>query len=193
MGPSPAKTAGSGLQKNAARVAKNRREKMATVAVPNKTKLVGGSFLIDEHSTDQVFTPEDLSEEHQQIARTTEEFAKNEILPNVEKIEHKDFSVTRELLRKACEIGIANVDIPEQYGGSDMDKISSALINEHISVSGSFSVSFGGHGRADCRLCSLRIDLGFGRYERPHQGRALARRKGVDPERRKDVDHQRRF
>jgi len=118
---------------------------MATVAVPNKTKLIGGSFLIDDHSTDQVFTPEDLSEEHQQIARTTEEFARNEILPNTEKIEHKDFAVTRELLRKACEIGIANVDIPEQYGGSDMDKISSSLINEHIAVSGSFSVSFGGH------------------------------------------------
>jgi butyryl-CoA dehydrogenase len=118
---------------------------MATVAVPDKTKLVGGSFLIEEHTTDQVFTPEDLSEEHQQIVRTTEEFAKNEILPNVEKIEHKEWEVTRGLIRKACEIGIANVDIPEQYGGSDMDKISSALINEHISVSGSFSVSFGGH------------------------------------------------
>ncbi len=118
---------------------------MATIAVPNKTKLVGGSFLIEEHTTDQVFTPEDLSEEHRQIVRTTEEFARNEILPNVEKIEHKEFEVTRALLRKACEIGIANVDIPEQYGGSDMDKISSALINEHISVSGSFSVSFGGH------------------------------------------------
>jgi alkylation response protein AidB-like acyl-CoA dehydrogenase len=118
---------------------------MATVAVPNKTKLVGGSFLIEEHSTAQVFTPEDLTEEHQQIVRTTEEFARNEILPNAEKIEHKDFSVTRALLRKACEIGIANVDIPEQYGGSDMDKISSSLINEYIAVSGSFSVSFGGH------------------------------------------------
>lgn len=118
---------------------------MATTAIPNKTKLIGGSFLIQEHSTDQVFTPEDLSDEHRQIVQTTQEFAKNEILPNVDKIEHKDFSLTRELLRKACEIGIANVDIPEQYGGSDMDKISSALINEHISVSGSFSVSFGGH------------------------------------------------
>jgi len=118
---------------------------MATVAVPNKTKLVGGSILIEEHSTDQVFTPEDLSEEHRQIVQTTQEFAKNEILPNTEKIEHKEFEVTRALIRKACEIGIANVDIPEQYGGSDMDKISSALINEHISVSGSFSVSFGGH------------------------------------------------
>jgi alkylation response protein AidB-like acyl-CoA dehydrogenase len=118
---------------------------MATATVPNRTKLAGGSFLIEEHSTDQVFTLEDLSEEHQQIAQTTEEFARNEILPNVEKIEHKEFAVTRGLLRKACEIGIANVDIPEQYGGSDMDKIASAIISEHISVSGSFSVAFGGH------------------------------------------------
>ena len=118
---------------------------MATATVPTKTKLVGGSFLIEEHTTDQVFTPEDLSEEHLQIVQTTQEFAKNEIVPNIEKIEHKEFAVTRGLIKKACEIGIANVDIPEQYGGSDMDKISSALINEHISVSGSFSVAFGGH------------------------------------------------
>src|SRR5215475_13766407 len=118
---------------------------MVTVAVPDKTKLVGGSFLIEEHTTDQVFTPEDLTEEHQQIVQTTQDFAKNEILPNVEKIEHKDFELTRALLRKACEIGIANVDIPEQYGGSDMDKISSALINEHISVAGVLSKNIGGH------------------------------------------------
>ena len=118
---------------------------MATATVPNKVKLTGGSFLIEEHATDQVFTPEDLSDEHQQIAQTTDEFARNEILPNTEKIEHKEFAVTRGLIQKACEIGIGNVDIPEQYGGSDMDKVSSALINEHIAVSGSFSVAFGGH------------------------------------------------
>ena len=118
---------------------------MATLAIPAKTKLVGGSFLIEDHQLDDVFTVEDLSEEHQQIAQTTREFALNEILPNVEKIEHKEFAVTRELLRKACEIGIANVDIPEEYGGSEMDKISSSIIAEHLSVSGSFSVSFGGH------------------------------------------------
>ena len=92
-----------------------------------------------------MFTLEDLSEEHQQIAQTTQEFARNEILPNVEKIEHKEFAVTRGLIQKACEIGIGNVDMPEQYGGSDMDKISSAIIAEHMSVSGSFSVAFGGH------------------------------------------------
>ncbi len=118
---------------------------MATATVPNKIKLAGGSFLIEEHATDQVFTLEDLSEEHQQIAQTTQDFARNEILPNAEKIEHKEFAVTRGLIQKACEIGIANVDIPEQYGGSDMDKISSAIIAEHLSVSGSFSVAFGGH------------------------------------------------
>lgn len=117
---------------------------MATAVLP-KTKVTGGSFLIREHNIDDVFTPEDLSEEHQQIVQTTQEFARNEIVPNLERIEHKEFAVTRELIRKACEIGIANVDIPEQYGGSDMDKISSAIIAEHISVSGSFSVSFGGH------------------------------------------------
>ncbi|HKT50442.1 MAG TPA: acyl-CoA dehydrogenase family protein [Candidatus Angelobacter sp.] len=118
---------------------------MATVAVPNKTKLKGGSFLIEEYTTEQVFTLEDLSEEHKQIVQTTQDFAKNEILPNAEKIEHKEFAVTRELIRKACEIGIGNVDIPEAYGGSDMDKIASAIIAEHISVNGSFSVAFGGH------------------------------------------------
>ncbi len=117
---------------------------MATAVIP-KTKLVGGSFLIEEHPTEDVFTPEDLTDEHRQIAQTTQEFAQKEIVPNLERIEHKEFAVTREIIRKACEIGIANVDIPEQYGGSDMDKISSSIVTEHLSVSGSFSVSFGGH------------------------------------------------
>src|SRR5437588_337651 len=117
---------------------------MATAVVP-RTKLTGGSFLIEEHSIDQVFTLEDLSEEHQQIAQTTEEFARNEIVPNIEKIEHKDWQVTRDLLKKAAELGLATVDIPEEYGGADMDKISSCIIADRIAVSGSFSVSFGGH------------------------------------------------
>src|SRR5258708_19373725 len=100
---------------------------MATIAIPTKTKLVGGSFLIEEHKLDDVFTLEDLSEEHRQIAQTTQEFAQNEILPNVEKIEHKEFAVTRELIRKACEIGIANVDIPEEYAASLMSQDYSSI------------------------------------------------------------------
>src|SRR5437879_1218204 len=118
---------------------------MATAAIP-KTKIIGGSFLIEDRNTADVFTPEDFTDEHRQIAQTTEEFAKNEILPNVEKIEHKDWQVTRDLLKKAAELGLATVDIPEEYGGADMDKISSCIIADRIAVSGSFSVSFGGPG-----------------------------------------------
>jgi len=117
---------------------------MATAAVP-KTKIAGGSFLIEERNVEEVFTPEDFTDEHRQIAQTTDEFARNEILPNVEKIEHKDWQVSRDLIKKASELGLANVDIPEEYGGSDMDKISSCIIADHIAVCGSFSVSWGAH------------------------------------------------
>src|SRR6266446_3564973 len=117
---------------------------MATAAIP-KTKIIGGSFLIEDRNTADVFTPEDFTDEHRQIAQTTEEFARNEIVPNIEKIEHKDWQVTRDLLKKAAELGLATVDIPEEYGGADMDKISSCIIADRIAVSGSFSVSFGGH------------------------------------------------
>src|SRR3954471_1422921 len=117
---------------------------MATGTVP-KAKIVGGSFLIEERTTAEVFTPEDFTEEHRQIAQTTEEFARKEIVPMIERIEHKEWQVTRDLLKKAAELGLATVDIPEEYGGADMDKISSCIIADRIPVSGSFSVSFGGH------------------------------------------------
>jgi butyryl-CoA dehydrogenase len=117
---------------------------MATAALP-KTKITGGSWLIEDRPLEDVFTPEDFTEEHQQIAATTEEFALKEIVPNIERIEHKEWAVTRELLKKASEIGIANVDVPEEYGGADMDKVSSAIIADRIAKSGSFSVSWGAH------------------------------------------------
>jgi alkylation response protein AidB-like acyl-CoA dehydrogenase len=117
---------------------------MATAAVP-KTRILGGSFLIEERELNDVFTPEDFNEQQQLIAQTTEDFANNEIVPAIEKIEHKDFAVTRELLKKASDLGLCSVDVPEQYGGADMDKVSSAIIADRIAKSGSFSVSFGGH------------------------------------------------
>ena len=73
---------------------------MATTAIP-KTKISGGSFLLEARQTADVFTPEDFSEQHQMIGQTTEEFAVNEILPQVEKIEHKDYSVSRDLAEKS--------------------------------------------------------------------------------------------
>jgi alkylation response protein AidB-like acyl-CoA dehydrogenase len=117
---------------------------MAT-AVVRKQKIVGGSFLIEDRLPEEVFTPEDFSEEHRQIAQTTEEFARNEIIPNIEKIEHKDWATTRELIKKASELGLTSVDVPEEYGGMEMDKVSSAIIADRIAKSGSFTVTFGGH------------------------------------------------
>src|SRR6185312_3221513 len=98
---------------------------MATAVVP-KTKIAGASFLLEERQPAEIFTPEDFNEQHQLIAQTTEDFANNEIVPNIDKIEHKDFALTRELIKKASELGISSVDVPEEYGGMEMDKMSSA-------------------------------------------------------------------
>jgi alkylation response protein AidB-like acyl-CoA dehydrogenase len=117
---------------------------MATAAVP-KTKFPGGGFLIEDQALESVFTCEDFSDEHRQIAQTTEEFARNEIVPVIERIEHKEWQVSRDLIKKASELGLTNVDVPEEYGGSDMDKISSALIADRIAVSASFSTTWGAH------------------------------------------------
>ena len=79
------------------------------------------------------------------IAKLTDEFAVNELLPAVEKIEHKEWQVTVDLLKKAAEMGLTNADVPAEYGGSDMDKISSAIIADHMAKCGSFVVSMGAH------------------------------------------------
>jgi butyryl-CoA dehydrogenase len=115
-----------------------------TTAVPN-TKISGGSFLLDTRQPDEVFTPEDFSEQHQLIGQTAEEFAVNEIVPNIEKIEHKDFSVTRNLLKKAGELGLSSVEIPEAYGGLEMDKVTAAVIADHIAKYAGFATTWGGH------------------------------------------------
>src|ERR1700704_3273953 len=117
---------------------------MATTAVPG-TKISGGSFLLESRGPEEVFTPEDFTEQHQLIGQTAEEFAQNEIVPNVEKIEHKDFSVTRDLLKKAGELGLSGVEIPEAYGGLEMDKVTAAVIADHIAKYAGFATTWGGH------------------------------------------------
>ena len=117
---------------------------MATTAI-STTKIPGGSFLADSRRPDEVFTPEDFTEQHRLIGQTTEEFALNEIVPNIDKIEHKDFSVTRDLLKKAGELGLSGVEIPEAYGGLDMDKVTAAVIADHIAKYAGFCTTWGGH------------------------------------------------
>src|SRR6516164_883970 len=118
---------------------------MATTATPPKTKRTGGSFLLEEHQLDNVFTPEDFNEDQQMVVKLSEEFATNEVVPEAEKMEHKEWAVCRELLRKAAEQGLTNADIPAEYGGSDMDKVSSAIISDFMSKYGSFMVTLGAH------------------------------------------------
>jgi len=117
---------------------------MATTAAPKLTA-PGGSFLLESRRPDDVFTPEDFSEQHALIAQTAEEFAQNEIIPNIEKMEHKDFSVSRGLLKKAGELGLSSVEIPEAYGGLEMDKVTAAVIADHIAKYAGFATTWGGH------------------------------------------------
>src|ERR1700716_1317589 len=117
---------------------------MATTAVPTP-KISGGSFLLESRSPNEIFTPEDFTEQHQLIGQTAEEFAVNEIVPNIEKMEHKDFSVTRDLLRKAGELGLSSAEIPEAYGGLEMDKVTAAVIADHIAKYAGFATTWGGH------------------------------------------------
>ena len=117
---------------------------MATTAIP-KAKISGGSFLLEERQPSEVFTPEDFTEQHRLIGQTAEEFAVNEILPNVEKIEHKEFQVTRDLLKKAGDLGLSGAEIPEAYGGLEMDKVTAAVIADHIAKYAGFATTWGGH------------------------------------------------
>ncbi|MGC2514120.1 MAG: acyl-CoA dehydrogenase family protein, partial [Terriglobales bacterium] len=92
-----------------------------------------------------VFTPEDFSEQQQMIGQTTEEFAVNEILPQAEKIEHKDYSISRDLLKKAGDLGLSGVEIPEAYGGLEMDKVTAAIIADNIAKYAGFATTWGAH------------------------------------------------
>ena len=118
---------------------------MATVTAVPTTKISGGSFLIEERAPDDVFTPEDFSEQHLLIAQTAEEFANKEVVPNIERMEHKEFAVNRELVKKAGELGLSGVDVPEEYGGMEMDKVTSAIIADRLAKYGGFSTTWGAH------------------------------------------------
>jgi alkylation response protein AidB-like acyl-CoA dehydrogenase len=103
----------------------------------------GGSFLLETRTPAEVFTPEDLNEEQRQIASTAAEFAREEVLPAADAIEAKQPGVLRGKLVKAAELGFSSVDIPEKFGGMGMDKVSSTVITDHLSVLASFSTAFG--------------------------------------------------
>ncbi len=107
------------------------------------TAAPGGSFLLQNRTPGEVFTPEDMSDEHRQIVATAVQFAHDEILPVAEAVEAKQPGVLRALLQKFAALGFTSVDIPEQYGGMGMDKTTSTLITDYVSVLASFSTALG--------------------------------------------------
>ena len=110
-----------------------------------ETYTKGGSFLIQESSPENTFTPEDFTEQHKMISQTANEFVEKEVLPKIEEIEEQNWEVTLSLMRKAGEIGLLAVDIPEEYGGLGLDKTSSMLVAEEIGKASSFAVTHGAH------------------------------------------------
>jgi butyryl-CoA dehydrogenase len=117
---------------------------MSTTAVSPVVAALGGSFLIETRTPAEVFTPEDLNAEQRQMAATAAQFAREEILPSAAAIEAKEPGIMKALMRKAGELGFTGVEIPEEFGGMGLDKISSAAITDHMSVLASFSTAFGG-------------------------------------------------
>ncbi|OAT80758.1 acyl-CoA dehydrogenase family protein [Desulfotomaculum copahuensis] len=105
----------------------------------------GGNFLLEALNAADVFTPEDISDEHRMIAGTVADFALNELAPRVEELEHQPAGLMRELLVKAGELGLLSADVPEEYGGSDLGKLASIIITENIVAGGSFALGHGAH------------------------------------------------
>jgi alkylation response protein AidB-like acyl-CoA dehydrogenase len=129
---------------------------MATAAVTlPKTK--GGAFLIEDRAAHEIFTPEDLTEEHLAIARTADEFWAKEVEPNIEAIRHQEPGVALRVLRKSAELGLTAISIPEKFGGMELDLASAMVVAERLSRDGSYS---GWHG-AHCGIGTLPI-LFFG-------------------------------
>jgi alkylation response protein AidB-like acyl-CoA dehydrogenase len=104
----------------------------------------GGSWLLEDTAASDVFTPEQLTDEHRLMAQTTTEFVESEVLPVLDRLEQKDWQLARALLRRCGELGLLGIAVPEEYGGLDLDKASSLAVIERIGPSASFATTFGG-------------------------------------------------
>ncbi|HBF59829.1 MAG TPA: acyl-CoA dehydrogenase [Exiguobacterium sp.] len=105
----------------------------------------GGSFVLDELAPERLFTPEDFSEEHKMVGDMTAKFVEDRVVPVLDRIEKHEFELSVGLLREAGELGLLGADVPEAYGGYQMDKISSSIITEKFARGRSFALSYGAH------------------------------------------------
>src|ERR1019366_4444024 len=117
---------------------------MATPTAPGTTStLRGGEWLLQPTSSDHVFTPERLSDEHKLIGQTAQEFVDKEILPVLDQLEQKDWGLSRTLVKRSGDLGLLGVDVPEAYGGVGLDKVSSLVVSAKMASAASFGATFG--------------------------------------------------
>src|SRR5882672_6579967 len=113
-------------------------------AVIELKKIVqGGAFLIEERTPEEIFTPEDFTEEHRMIAETTRQFVDNEVMPHIDELEKHNWKLARALVQKSADLGLIGANIPEEYGGLGLDQTSGALVGENIGRSASFATTLG--------------------------------------------------
>src|SRR6266550_6047840 len=103
----------------------------------------GASWLLEESEQASIFTPEKLSEEHRLMAQTVEEFVENEVMPNLDQLETKDWKLARTLVQRAGELGLLGISVPEEYGGLDLDKASALVVSERMARSASMGATYG--------------------------------------------------
>ena len=108
-----------------------------------KDYVKGGAFLIENRTAEEIFTPEDLTEEQRMIGETTRDFVDNEVVPNLEAMEHHDWELARQLVHKAGELGLLGANIPEEYGGLDLDQTTGVVVAENMGRASGFGVTFG--------------------------------------------------
>jgi alkylation response protein AidB-like acyl-CoA dehydrogenase len=108
-----------------------------------QTTIRGGAWLIEDTDASTVMTPEKLSDEHRLIGQTAAEFIDNEVMPSKERLEQKDWPLNRELLAKCGALGLLGTNIPDEYGGVDLDKIATLVVSEQLSRYSSFGATFG--------------------------------------------------
>lgn len=117
---------------------------MATIAVSTpQTK--GGAFLLETRTPNEIYTPEDFTDEHLAIAKTTEDFWAREVVPNLEAIQGGDHAAAIRVLRKSAQLGLTAVTVPEEYGGMEMDMVAQMIVAEHVAKDGSYAAWHGAH------------------------------------------------
>ncbi|HVG85057.1 MAG TPA: acyl-CoA dehydrogenase family protein, partial [Vicinamibacterales bacterium] len=108
-----------------------------------ETATKGGAWLIEETEPSAVMTPERLTEEHVLIGQAAAEFIDGEVLPLIDRLEQKEWALNRELIRKCGALGLLGTNVPEAYGGVDLDKVATLIVSEQVSRYASFGATFG--------------------------------------------------